>query len=427
VNIRGGNISSSENTTVSIIEEQVRIILLKERCLVTCKFWVSSESRDEHLNVAFPNSLTDFDLFHDRVKNGIKDFRVSVDNKSVKFSKEMQSTLSFGRFKDNVWFTFGADIKRGKVHTIECSYVDTWYGTYNYLIGTGITWNGPMRKGRIVFDHSKVCSKLFVQKPSTYKENNDPELPIRLNAESFGDSIVYSYENYKPDSNETVGVKCFNYWNSYSFGNPLDTVPLSCDVLKYLSYNSRNSFLFEYLSDTARYPHKYDFAAIRREVFSKSTNAKSKRTRTELPSQERVVRELLSGNLDSLRMVLDSISKMTAQLIVDTIIVKDSCGNRLDEEAVAKEMMEHLEIPPEDMKMILNVARRNLEGRFEVFCATTQPPYIDTVAVTGNGNAAIEYIYPMLTDLLGFVRGRSLINGGECKKYIDLKARFRVE
>jgi hypothetical protein len=89
--------------------------------------------------------------------------------------------------------------------------------------------------------------------------------------------------------------------------------------------------------------------------------------------------------------------------------------------------MEHLEIPPEDMKMILNVARRNLEGRFEVFCATTQPPYIDTVAVTGNGNAAIEYIYPMLTDLLGFVRGRSLINGGECKKYIDLKARFRVE
>jgi hypothetical protein len=48
VHVDGGNLSSTKQTTVSILEEKVLVKLYRDTCKVTCKFWVKSTNKNEY-------------------------------------------------------------------------------------------------------------------------------------------------------------------------------------------------------------------------------------------------------------------------------------------------------------------------------------------------------------------------------------------
>lgn len=76
--------------------------------------------------------------------------------------------------------------------------------------------------GRIVFDHSAICSKNFVYSPEHYAKNPDPDIPMRLAPKMYEDSLVYSFSNYVPDSSEVVRIEIYPFWTDSSHFRTFD-------------------------------------------------------------------------------------------------------------------------------------------------------------------------------------------------------------
>jgi hypothetical protein len=294
------------------------------------------------------------------------------------------------------------------------------------LIGTGITWHGSIGKGRIVFDFSPVCSKLFVQNPKTYNRIPDPAFPEKLTGVIEADSIVYSFKNYRPDSSEIVSARIFEYWNDSAEQDFLDTVPIYYDVSGSLFYGFKNSFLYEFLSDTAKYGHRFDFPAIKAEVVTRTNGFYGKRSPKNISSQEKITMSILSGNLDSLKSDLLNVKNLEAEIHFDSLSVISRFGNKRLKETVYSELFENISFSPEDMEMFKNIFRGALSGDFEIKGFSQSCMLIDSVDYVGKKTAA--FVYPVLAEMMGLVKGRflSVDFNKKCGWNFKVKAHIKI-
>jgi len=424
LNIQGGNVFSPKNTHASVIEENVKIKLYRDTCRVTCKFWIKSEQEDETLNIAFPNSLSDYSFGFPQT-SGVECFSVYVDGKLTKHKKTKDSTLSFGKFHDNSWFVFTLNIKKNKVHTIECTYRDTWYGLYEYLIGTGVTWNGPIGKGRIVFDFSSVCSKLFIKEPTTYNQFHDPAFPEKIIGKIVNDSVVYSFQNYRPDSSEIVSLWAFNYWGDSLKAEYLDTIPLDNDPSGILFYGYKNSFMYEYLSDTVNYKHGYNFQAIKDEVFSRTKSFYANKFPQKISAKDKITISILSANLDSLKNDLLATNNLEASIAFDSFFVNTKCNDKEKNNKAYTDIVNDLCLPYEEINKFKNVYRNNIKGTMEIIGYSHDGFLIDSINFIGNKYASSAY--SIMAERMGLLQGRMLFdNNNNCESQFIAKLRIWI-
>ena len=337
VRINGGSISAAKKTTMSILDEQVNIKLFRDTCNVKCKFWIKSETQSENLQIAFPNSLSEYTFPGlEKQCNTVTNFTCFVDGVYVPFKKKEDVTKSFGILKGNMWFTFNTFLTKKTVHTIECFYTDTWYGYYRYLFGTATTWKGPIQKGRIVFNHSNICSNIFVMNPEKYKDyGSNDVLPVKLKPISFEDSLVYTLSNYTPDSTEIAFFQMFKYWSEGLTPEYIDTINIK-KILGRTLYGFANRFKFNFLGDTNSYPFLKDYNKISYDIHIKGADAirdgftqrfsnifsPNKRSEpliySKLSYGEKIALSTLSGNADSLKKKYHSIVNSTYDFLIDT-------------------------------------------------------------------------------------------------------------
>ncbi|MDO5575735.1 MAG: hypothetical protein Q4F84_01535, partial [Fibrobacter sp.] len=405
-----------------------RITMSRDTCHVHCKFFVrSSIAKPESLIVGFPNTLADVsDPLFWFYEQRLQDFSAKFDGKIVAFEDIRDTTPSFGKFRDNSWFVFGVKISDKKIHTIECTYKESWYGLYRYLIGTGITWNGPMKKGRIVFDHSKICSNLFVKKPSLHYDNKS-DFRQNLQPEFFKDSLVYSFSNYRPYPNEIVSIDIFKYWNDSDTADfYYDTKPIyhGFHGIDHLSYGFKSSFLYEYLADTTSYSHGFRFSDIRDEIITHSGYNNKK-----LSYREQVSINVLNKNLDSLKASILDKGSLQASFTFEPIHVESNCLTPNTHNEIAKNVSKRINISDNDMKMFLNLHGKDLEGDFSITALfgenTILSGLIDSVFCTGK--RSLIPTYQVFAEMFGLKKGRCIKYSEKCKGKLQIKGNIKVK
>ncbi len=335
----------------------MKIVLHRDSCTVHCTFYVETE-KDQILTLAFPDRLEDFELLSMKNARGVKDFKVNVNGKPVKHGQWGDSSTSFGRFYNNNWFRFEAPILKGQLNVIECRYKDEWHESYSYLIGTGITWPGGIGRGRVVFDHSRICSRLFVCSPEYFRQHQDRAVPQKITPEMHDDSLVYSFSDYKPDSSEVVSIKVFPFWTDsteFLSEDPLYNIPFYS-----WEYNWENRFLFEFLPDTVNFAHNLDYGALRADIVRHK--GKGKR----LSAGEKTALRILSGNVDSLRSRIISGLKLTGNATLTDVNCTGDCESR-ELERVLEQKIGSLN---QAMNRILPVYMEGVEGELSVSVQT---------------------------------------------------------
>jgi hypothetical protein len=74
---------------------------------------------------------------------------------------------------------------------------------FKYYIGSGSSWYGKIDDGLVVFDYTDLRSSDFIRNPQTLSINKNIKATISENLATF------SYKNYKPPINETLGIEFY--------------------------------------------------------------------------------------------------------------------------------------------------------------------------------------------------------------------------
>jgi hypothetical protein len=217
----GGNLFQERSTSIQMLRERVYITLGKDTSHVACRFWFLNHSREtKSVVVGFPD-------FWSNPAGGsapLRNFTCKVDGVEERdFGHTLQRTIfpphnpaseNGGVVGDTVewdrnWFTWTVDFKPSDTTVIDNEYDGVWGGTvceraFEYVLGTGNTWKGPILDGRITFDHSRLASTHFV-----LRERNG----AKLTPSYFEDSTVYTFKGYIPQDDEAVNIWFHSYWD----------------------------------------------------------------------------------------------------------------------------------------------------------------------------------------------------------------------
>ena len=212
---RGGNVFPLfRRYDIRMEREVIKIKMKRDSCYVSCRFWFKNGSRNTcELLVGFPDNMED----PSEVTRPLKRFTCKVAGKGTKVD-HFKSITSVDadtsiRWYDS-WFCWSVPFKELETVLIENSYTGEWSkslgGTFffDYLIGTAKTWKGSIGSGKVVFDFSDLASKLFID-TSYY---SDIVLPKGMNRKIYNDSIVFSYNDYFPEWDESLRVSLWSFW-----------------------------------------------------------------------------------------------------------------------------------------------------------------------------------------------------------------------
>jgi hypothetical protein len=214
---RGGNIFPDyENVKgIQMIKERVHIALLPDSVNVYCKFWLYNISKKNinECQVGFPN----YDYYLGQTSPPLRNFKTkvnSIEEPKVKLIKSEDEGRS--------WFIWSVDFTQSDTTIIESWYTGRWgmdLGSlrYDYIIGTGKTWDNNILEGEIVFDHSKLASNEFrVNFTDEYQERIKP-----IKIMKYEDSLIFSFSNYKPPKDMTLGLNFYPFWcDPYKSSSP---------------------------------------------------------------------------------------------------------------------------------------------------------------------------------------------------------------
>ncbi|MBI5216647.1 MAG: YARHG domain-containing protein [Ignavibacteriae bacterium] len=203
--------------SIQMIKENIYIQLFQNDSHVKCQFWFYNSGSNDVVSVGFPN----FHINPGTSSNPIRNFTCRVNGETVTDIGETKLQTSYrydSTEEEENWYTWIVEFKSKDTVFIENEYDGDWSGTmceqaFVYTIGTGSSWAGPIKEGRIVFDHSNLATTNFVIKKSIWAQ---------LKPEFFNDSTVYSFSNYLPKRNEEVDIWFHSYW---SFSEETDTHP----------------------------------------------------------------------------------------------------------------------------------------------------------------------------------------------------------
>jgi hypothetical protein len=216
---RGGNVFPIiRNETIRMVKEEIRIVMDYDSCKVCCKFWFQNQgSKQENVLTGFPDYFKNMTQ-HSRV---LRNFTCTVNSVKTKVDKMTQvnqynADAPPETAEYNIWYCWTTHFEPNETVLIENTYVGEWGGaaegtcSFEYLIGTAQTWNGTICSGKVIFDHSKVASNLFVD-TARYSD-----FPLRPGMERavYKDSTVYRFNDYLPKWNETLELDLMCYWKN---------------------------------------------------------------------------------------------------------------------------------------------------------------------------------------------------------------------
>ncbi len=416
-----GFICPMRQTRVSIIKELVSIKLFRDSARVHCSFWMKADSADELLTVGFPNC---YRPETDR-SDCIGAFHCLIDSLPSACIEMKDSTIMVGKKKYNSWFQWQTPFRKGTIHRIDCSYVGKFSGgSYGYLIGTGNTWNGPIGEGRIVFDHSAVCSKRFVQDPSLSRTN------IYINGMAYEDSVVYSFYNYRPSSSEFLSISIFPFWNNSTAFTVMDTTCMFGNIQS-MKMSFPHSFIFELLADSVTYRHLIDLHAIKNELLARNgypfpdnaflraffaAKAWYKPNEnfhlSQVSSHEQIAIRICSSNPDSLRRAIGYAHGHRYKVTLTDATIWPMCI-RSGVKATIREGIEKILQAGEDfLQPVFPEYRENCTGAVTIYCKITAKGSTDNVrhTTTIKDTAVVN----QLLAHVGLVKNGSLVGLSNC-------------
>ena len=216
---RGGNVFPIiRNESIRMAKEEIRVVMEYDSCVVYCKFWFQNlGSKNENVYMGFP----DYYQYVSGESIALRGFTCNVNSQKTEFEKMTQITqYDSDTAKENVmydkWYCWTVNFKPLETILVENSYVGKWGGSadgtcsFSYLIGTAQTWSSTIGKGKVIFDYSKIASKLFVD-TAFY---SDSTLSTGLKRTIYNDSTVFCFDDYLPKWDEMLTVKLLCYWGS---------------------------------------------------------------------------------------------------------------------------------------------------------------------------------------------------------------------
>lgn len=208
-----GNIWPIDSTNISMVEENVNINLEENKIVIYAKFWMYNNGDDVIEKVGFP-------LFHrNLLLPEISKFWCKINGKEKKIKID-----NIELNQNNVLYYWFALFPANDTTVIEVGYECEW-GFNNmtrsifvsYLIGTARTWNGPIGKGKIVFDHSNFLSKNFVITcEDSLINSNIQSFKHNLSFENItvtykDDFTIFTFEKYKPRPTEKISISFVDF------------------------------------------------------------------------------------------------------------------------------------------------------------------------------------------------------------------------
>jgi hypothetical protein len=226
VSSKGGNVFPDFGSPKSIkmLRESVHIDLLRDSCNAYCKFWflrykAVNNRPEQYITVGFPNYVES----PSEMPPPLRNFKCKVNGKEAEVSVARQVTrwkdLKTGKDEDvehvRSWFVWGVDLAPFDTVVIENWYTGEWGGSFatkdfQYILGTGATWDGPILDGRIVFDYSGLASDLFVVRKKEPDISTDSH---ELQPKCYEDSLVYTFTNLRPSEDQSVYISVVSFWD----------------------------------------------------------------------------------------------------------------------------------------------------------------------------------------------------------------------
>jgi hypothetical protein len=218
----GGNIFPDYESVkdIRMTKERIHISLQRDSVDVYCRFWFICNVDHESgrlVRVGFPN----FTSYPAGDSPPLKNFKTKVNGKEVPVISVKSVTtftdVATGKLVDaeetiESWFVWDVEFKQNDTTFIENWYTGKWGGGYaqksfEYIIGTGQTWDGEIGDGRITFDHSNLASSAFVAGWG----DSAALYPIQI--VPYQDSTVYSFRNYRPPKHFTLFLGIVSFWD----------------------------------------------------------------------------------------------------------------------------------------------------------------------------------------------------------------------
>lgn len=204
---QGGNVYLSKSSSISMVKELVRIKMTREKCYVNCTFWFVNLGNDTTVTVGFPN----YSYNAGSESRPLSAFKCQVNGHSVKVWEKKEiwdadSIYESGRG----WFSWQCQFKHNDTTMIENAYTGIWGGSvigtkdFDYVLGTGESWYGPIGQGTIIFDHSDVASSLFLS--FVYDTT-------QIHLTQHEDSAIFEFRNLAPTIRELIRMSLYCFWS----------------------------------------------------------------------------------------------------------------------------------------------------------------------------------------------------------------------
>ena len=178
-----GNIFAFKNNSVAMVAESVYVSLTYDSIKVYAKFWMFNKGETQKVKVFFPYSDEAFVL---KGPPDITNLRCKVNQKTIRVKKEeVRSISDFKYFMPYYYWT--TEFIGGETTEVEVTYNSVWGDDgsapckyFHYIIGTAKTWNGPIGRGKIIFDHQNYLSTNFIYKCSYEHSDTAPYYVLDL-------------------------------------------------------------------------------------------------------------------------------------------------------------------------------------------------------------------------------------------------------
>lgn len=277
-----GNVKPGKSTKISMAKEVIYVDLSGDNCIVQCKFWFYNHGEQDTVLVGFPAE----EFYNDAPgSNPIEDFKSRVNGKAIDV-KPLYEQLNIdtvnndedgATFYDTTsyrkWYVKEVVFKAHDTTFIEDAYYTGWQAssgsyftdkTFEYIIGTGSTWFGPIGDGTIVFDYSNFASAALLNRYSIDdKFDLDGYTGIQYS--------IYRFKNRAPNPKDVLSISFFdvdNMWlddmdkqsvgdeNTFSYKNfveqfeltPARIILLKNEILAKFGYVFKDTTIRKYYS-----------------------------------------------------------------------------------------------------------------------------------------------------------------------------------
>ncbi len=212
-----------------MVSESVYVSLTFDSIKVYTKFWMYNKGETQKIKVFFPYSTEVFGL---KGPPEIKDMTCKINQKTIKVKKKDRKIISDYKYT-MPYFYWTTEFIGNDTTEVEVTYNSVWGRDgfapckyFDYIIGTAKTWNGPIGRGIIIFDHTNYLSTNFIYKcafEANFKEPyylfTEQKINPDIQIEYKEDATIYSFHDYTPKANEGISISILDYdWiNTYEY------------------------------------------------------------------------------------------------------------------------------------------------------------------------------------------------------------------